>query len=294
MRARAIHYARLVRLPNIFTALADIALGAAVIGFQYAGTSTLFLAMASAALYCSGMVWNDVFDIEQDARERPFRPLPSGQIRLRSAIALAAILMIVGVGIAFGVGWPSGALAAGLAGAILLYDRWLKRTALGPVGMGMCRFLNVLLGLSVTDESTVALGLRLHLASVIGIYVGGITWFAAREAASSRRDSLRGAAIVIAAGLALALPAPIHLEAGTSSVVFPYAFVALAIVVGAPIWRAIERPEPAPVQVAVKTAILGIIGLDAVLATAISGIGGLWILVLLLPAILLGRWLYST
>ena len=155
-----------MRLPNIFTALADIALGAAVIGFQYAGTSTLFLAMASAALYCSGMVWNDVFDIEQDARERPFRPLPSGQIRLRSAIALAAILMIVGVGLAFGVGWPSGALAAGLAGAILLYDRWLKRTALGPVGMGMCRFLNVLLGLSVTDESTVAS--RFATASRVG------------------------------------------------------------------------------------------------------------------------------
>ena len=99
---------------------------------------------------------------------------------------------------------------------------------------------------------------------------------------------------MIAAGLALALAAPMHLEAGTSSVVFPYALVALAIVVGAPDLASDQRPEPAPVQVAVKTAILGIIGLDAVLATAISGIGGLWILVLLLPAILLGRWLYST
>src|SRR6185369_1898289 len=119
--------ARLVRLPNIFTALADIALGAAVIGFEFAGISTLFLALASSCLYCSGMVWNDVFDVEQDARERPFRPLPSGQIRVRSAIALAAILMIAGIGLAFCVGWPSGALAAGLAAAILLYDRWLKR-----------------------------------------------------------------------------------------------------------------------------------------------------------------------
>jgi 4-hydroxybenzoate polyprenyltransferase len=294
MRARAIRYARLVRLPNVFTALADIALGAAVIGFEFAGTSTLILALASACLYCSGMVWNDVFDVEQDARERPFRPIPSGQIPVRSAVALAAILIIMGTGLAFCAGWPSGALAAGLSAAILLYDRWLKRTAFGPVGMGACRFLNVLLGLSIADASTVNLGLRVHLASVVGIYVGGVTWFAAREAAKSRREALRGAAIVIGASLALALAAPLHFESGTASIVFPYALAGLAMVVGTPIWRAIEQPEPAYVQVAVKTAILGIIGLDAVLATAISGIGGLWILVLLIPAIVLGRWLYST
>jgi 4-hydroxybenzoate polyprenyltransferase len=94
--------------------------------------------------------------------------------------------------------------------------------------------------------------------------------------------------------LALALAVPLHFESGTASIVFPYALAALAMVVGIPIWRAIERPEPAYVQAAVKTAILGIIGLDAVLATAISGMGGLWILVLLIPAIALGRWLYST
>ena len=34
---------------------------------------------------------------------------------------------------------------------ILLYDAWLKRTPLGPLAMGACRMLNVLLGMSAVD-----------------------------------------------------------------------------------------------------------------------------------------------
>ena len=43
-----------------------------------------------------------------------------------------------------------------------------------------------------------------------------------------------------------------------------------------------------------KQTVLGIIGLDAVLATAISGTYGLLILLLLPPALWLGRRVYST
>jgi 4-hydroxybenzoate polyprenyltransferase len=44
----------------------------------------------------------------------------------------------------------------------------------------------------------------------------------------------------------------------------------------------------------VKTCILGLIGLDAILAFAVVGWPGLLILLLLPPALLLGRWVYST
>src|SRR5262245_29074995 len=89
-RARA--YAQLIRLPNVFTAAADIVLGA-VAGVEFAGGALpqwwqaklgLLLA-ASACLYSGGMVWNDFFDLKQDKRERPFRPIPSGRIRRRTA-----------------------------------------------------------------------------------------------------------------------------------------------------------------------------------------------------------------
>jgi 4-hydroxybenzoate polyprenyltransferase len=68
-------YAQLVRLPALPTALADICLGALTSGALPDNLLPFFfLLLASACLYCAGMAWNDYFDQEQDARERPFRP----------------------------------------------------------------------------------------------------------------------------------------------------------------------------------------------------------------------------
>ena len=48
------------------------------------------------------------------------------------------------------------------------------------------------------------------------------------------------------------------------------------------------------VQKAVKRCLLGLVALDAVLATAVTGAFGLSILLLILPALYPGRWLYTT
>lgn len=292
--SRALVVARLVRLPNVFTALADIALGAIAGGLQNLSWGNLSLAGASACLYSAGMVWNDLFDLDQDRRERPHRPLPSGQVSLRSAIVLAVSLTVAGCGFALVAGGASFLLASALVGAILLYDGWLKRTPFGPVGMALCRILNVMLGLTLVDFTTLGWPLRIHLASVVAVYVAGVTWFARREAATSQARILRAAAVVIGASLAAALAVPLHVPAGTSSPAFPYLLVVFGITIGLPIRRAIRKSAPETVQKAVKTAILGIIALDAVLATAISGWYGLLILLLLPPALLLGRRVYST
>ena len=58
--------------------------------------------------------------------------------------------------------------------------------------------------------------------------------------------------------------------------------------------RAIANPIPERVQAAVKRTILGLVLLDAILATALAGPIGLAILLLLVPAKILGRWVYST
>jgi len=178
----------------------------------------------------------------------------------------------------------------------LLYDRWLKRFWAGPLGMGSCRFLNVLLGLSLAPQLAWPWGLP--LAMVVGIYVAGVTWFARTEAQMSSRSALAGAAGVMAAGLLLALPAPVVAAefqlTPSTSFIFPYLLVCLAFLIGFPVSKAISRPTAAHVQEAVKRSILGLVILDATLATSLAGIIGLSILVLLLPAIYLGRWIYST
>ena len=162
-----------MRLPNVFTAFADIAMTACVgiavmpsIGEEYVRTIAL-LAAASACLYLAGMVWNDVFDLAEDKRDRPFRPIPSGRIALRTAAILGSILTLAGIALVVVAGAVG--LGIGLACAMLLYDAWLKRTPVGPVAMAACRFLNVMLGLSAIPDELLVDSVRVHIAGVVGI-----------------------------------------------------------------------------------------------------------------------------
>jgi 4-hydroxybenzoate polyprenyltransferase len=298
-------YAQLVRLPNLFTALADILLGALACGaFEETGWwRYVLLLAASACLYSGGMVWNDFFDVDQDRRERPYRPIPSGRVSRSQAGRLGTALLASGLFLATASGFLSGEMNLApatigmlLIAAILSYDAWLKRTPLGPVGMGLCRFLNVLMALALCASA--AWTGRIYLAMVVGIYIVGVTWFARTEARISSRASLVVGAAIMLLGLCLALPLPIVARSLRSepvtSVLFPYLLVALAFLVGIPVMRAQQRPKPELVQAAVKRAIFGLVLLDATLATALAGVAGLAIALLLLPAMYLGRWLYST
>jgi 4-hydroxybenzoate polyprenyltransferase len=297
-------YAQLVRLPNIFTALADICLATlAARALPDYWLPLVFLLFSSACLYCGGMVWNDYFDLEQDRRERPFRPLPSGRVTPAQAARLGALLLAAGVGFAAladvrpeGFRASSFFLALGLVLAILLYDAWLKRTWAGPLGMGLCRMLNVLLGLSVVPEWVGGWGL--YLALLVGLYIVGVTWFARTEASVSNQTALGLAAGVMLGALLLSLGLPVLAQQEpsppNSSVLFPYLLVAFGFIVGLPVYNAVAAPEPKRVQTAVKRCVLGLIALDAIFASALAGTVGLVLLLLLPPAMYLGRWIYST
>ncbi|VTS05443.1 UbiA family prenyltransferase [Tuwongella immobilis] len=305
-------FARLMRIPNVWTAFADIALGAAMIaalvptsGIDHFPWRMLGLMFASGLLYCSGMVWNDIFDLAEDRRDRPFRPLPSGQVRKAVAVRLAMTLMLAGVGLAAIVGigaipetggfQPMPLMLAGaLVVAILLYDRWMKHTPIGPISMGSCRFLNVLFGLSLVLPEQIPWSVRLHVASVIGVYIVGVTWFARTEATQSNRMELLGAVGVMVAAMVLALTIPLQLGPGQSSRWFPYFLATFIILIGGPIRTALQTLQPKPVQQAVKRCILGLVMLDAVLAGLFIGVPGLLILFLLPPALVMGKWVYST
>lgn len=298
-------WARLVRLPNLPTAMADIALAAlATDSLPQRWPGFVLLLLCSSCLYLSGMVWNDFFDVEQDRRERPDRPIPSGQISRRAAGLLASGLMVTGVVLAYLAGSisrdesTSGQLpllfALLLVAAILLYDGWWKRTVLGPVSMGLCRFLNVMLGVSLTG--TLAWPLGPHLALVVGLYIVGVTWFARTEAGTSQQTALVSAAGVMLLSLLLALPVPVHRPVDTASILFPYLLVGLAFWLGWAIWRAVQHPTAENVQSGVKRSLIGLILLDTVLATATAGTFGLILLLLLGPSLYLNRrrWLYAT
>jgi 4-hydroxybenzoate polyprenyltransferase len=304
---RFLPYAQLLRLPNVFTALADILMALfAVMALAPENVrvlSVLCVLIASASLYCSGMIWNDYFDLEQDRKERPQRPLPAGVITMKQAARLGLLLM--GVGFAFavladlradGFRYHSTLLAFLLIGGILLYDGALKATWAGPVVMGLCRFLNVLLGLSVTGATPYMWGWALAL--IIGLYIVGLTWFARTEARQSNPTALILGASIMLGALALALSLPTLVQeshpAHRPPFVFPYLLVGFALYLCAAVIPAIQRPLPKLVQPAVKRAILGLIFLDAILATALAGYLGLMLVILYVPSYFLGRLVYST
>ena len=196
-------YIRLFRLPNVFTALADV-----LMGYLFTHDSldppqfSLALLLSSGLIYSAGMALNDVADVEVDRAER----VPRGRCRReisRSAgpgcwglemlfVGTAAL----GAGVSFMIGRAAAqfdpraaGVAVGLAALVLLYNFVLKKTPLGPVAMGGCRFLNVLLGMSaaghlsdgnyVLDHWTAA---NYLVAGGIGLYIVGVSWFARSEA----------------------------------------------------------------------------------------------------------------
>lgn len=300
MTPKPLAVAQLLRLPNAFTAVADIALGALAAGALFAAPGAVaLLSLASACLYLSGMGFNDYFDRAADARTQPFRPIPGGRVSASFARGLSAALMLAGLllALAASVASPSppgqpppAAVAITLAGLITLYDAWLKHTPLGPAAMGGCRALNVGLGLSAgSPDATLACALVL----VVGVYIAGVTLFArTEEAQSDRRQLWLALAAVGVAGLGAAL-LPLA-DPGVTFRIYPYLLAAWAAWVAGPAARALADPSPRSVQRAVKRLIFGLVPLDAVLAAGTGGAAGLAILLLLVPAALLGRRVYST
>ena len=143
-------YLQLVRLPNVCTAAADSLAGWLLVRGSLAEPRRwLPLVGASMAIYAAGIALNDLFDYELDAAERPERPLPSGQVSRRFAAGLGGGLLGLGLVLAgLSNSLISLIVAALLVGCVVAYDVGVKRSALGPVLMGACRGLNVLLGMS--------------------------------------------------------------------------------------------------------------------------------------------------
>jgi 4-hydroxybenzoate polyprenyltransferase len=308
-------YLELVRLPNVFTALADVAMGFFVTQLSplqrgegldpAAVTRLILLASTSACLYSAGMALNDLFDVEVDRAERPERPLPSGRVSESGARGLGFGLLASGVFIAAILSiteqrYRPALTAAFLAAAVFAYDWRIKRTPMGPVGMGLCRFLNVLLGMSLSPAPWATW--NYVIAGGIGIYIVGVTWFARTEARSSNRWSLLLATLVGAGGVVMLALFPQVAEADELTAAVrddPRRWNMLWGLLGLLIaWRciwAIVDPRPLLVQRAVRQCIFSLIMLDAVVTFAVAGlVPAILIMLLLLPTMFLGQFIYST
>ncbi|OQR64611.1 hypothetical protein B6E66_07870 [Streptomyces maremycinicus] len=145
-------WAELLRVSALFTVPGDVLAGAAASG-RRPGAATALAVGASLCLYEAGMALNDWADRDEDAVERPHRPVPSGRIAPGQALAAAAALTGAGVGLGFAAGRPAAWCATALAGTVWAYDLRLKHTKAGPAAMAAARGLDLLLGAVATAGS---------------------------------------------------------------------------------------------------------------------------------------------
>lgn len=116
----------LVRPLNALIAGASVGVGAACLPGPYPLQTVLLGALAMAALSGGGNAENDVIDIEVDRRNRPRRPVASGAVSPAQALTLAYALYAFAIGMAAWVSPAHGALAAGMALLLIVYNRSLK------------------------------------------------------------------------------------------------------------------------------------------------------------------------
>jgi 4-hydroxybenzoate polyprenyltransferase len=278
-------WVELVRLPAVFSAWSNILAAhlIATTGSPHWRLLALQLAITTS-LYWAGMVLNDCFDLNNDRIERPERPLPSGRIAPRAAWTVGFGLLLAGVTLG-GVAGPHPFLISMLlALAIVGYDAWFKNGLLGPAAMGLCRWLNWLLGLSVG----LLLVPELLLALPVFLYTLSVTLLSRAETVSGNRLAVRHAAIAL--GVTLAAIVGLYLVGLLTD---PYA-LALTVVAGALLIRRLLRlmddPPAARVRASVGLMLLCMIPLDALLLAGDGQrLAALGLLLLLLPGWILAR-----
>jgi 4-hydroxybenzoate polyprenyltransferase len=173
-----------------------------------------------------------------------------------------------------------------LVATIVLYDVILKATPVAPVVMGLCRAMNLILGMSAAPMLWT--NTTLFPTALMWLYITSVTLFARSETRTGGHRRLGfGAAGVCAAvgglvGLLWILPEA-RLE---------YLFLVgvLLGLLGYRGYRAVTNAQPTPVQRAVKTFVLSLILFDTCIAAAARGpVTALIVAVMLLPGIALGR-----
>lgn len=258
---------KLGRISNLPTVWTNTLVGVTLAGGSVRDPRMPILLVAMSLFYTGGMYLNDAFDREFDARSRPERPIPAGQISAHAVFtsgfamlgAALALLVMAGYGVPGGTGWQAPAAGALLAAAIVLYNWNHKANPFSPVVMGVCRmliYLTAALAFADTIDS------KLLLASVVLLsYLIGLTYTAKREHLNELGSVWPLTALVVPViyGAILAMEVP---------AVWPFLLMLAAWILYA--LRLLHRRAKGDVPRAVVSLIAGISLLDALILAGAS------------------------
>lgn len=291
----------LIRPANVVTAFADI-----LAGFFIAGGVILYsdgnlniqpdglfwLLLSTFGLYGGGITFNDVFDAELDAIERPERAIPSGRITRSGASLFGSVLLILGISFAFLVNITAGLISIGITACALIYNVKAKHSDFfGPLCMGSCRGGNLLLGCSIIPSVLVQVW---FLALIPVVYIGSITLVSQGEVHGGKKlygyfaAGLIFFVVLSFFGLSF-LFADYHL---VTELPFILLFAALVI---PPFLSAASTPEPLAIRKAVKRGVISLVLINTIFAAGFAGfLSGLVVLLFFFLAILISRYFRVT
>ena len=237
-----------------------------------------FIVAATIGLYGGGIVFNDVFDAALDKIERPERPIPSGAVPLFEAITLGIAFLALGVLEGFLAGVVSGLIALAIAAFALLYNRFSKHHAFwGPLNMGLCRGLNLLLGISIIPAM---LQQWYFLGIVPVLYIFSITMISQGEVHGGNRNKL----YIAAALYLLVMLAILYCSSRNGNIAITFLFLALfAWMIFNPLFLAIQNPVGKNIGKAVKAGVISLILMDAAWAAGFNALYAAVLIACLLP-----------
>lgn len=287
-------FARLARPANLPTAAADILAGAAI-GNYFAPTASFnflmdnpqklfLLVLSSVCLYAGGVVFNDVFDAKLDAIERPERAIPSGLIPSLQAVVWGVFLILSGIVLAFNVYLLSGIVSLLLVAAIFAYDAYLKQNSFfGPLSMGVCRGLNLILGISIVGAL-----IWWWIAIIPVLYIFAITLISRGEVHGNNKNHIIWAGVLYTIVIAL-ITFTIATQTYNLMLAFPFLLL-FTFLVFSPLVKAYKINSPEHIKKAVISGVLSLVVMDACWTVGFSSwYIGLGVLLLLPLSILLSK-----
>lgn len=178
---------KLGRVSNLPTVWTNVFAGVALAGAATADVRLAILLVSLSLFYVGGMFLNDAFDSAFDAKARPERPIPSGQVSAVQVYIVGGGMLVVGVGLLAWTGygiepftqWRPMLAGIALAAAITFYNWHHKDNPLSPLVMGVCRLL-VYVAAAFAVTSVLPQPVMIA-ATVLLCYLIGLTYTAKQE-----------------------------------------------------------------------------------------------------------------
>ncbi|MCH9697071.1 MAG: UbiA family prenyltransferase [Gammaproteobacteria bacterium] len=282
--AQIISWLQLIRLPAGFSVVSNILVAHTLATQGEIHWQTLALTLfASLCLYYGGMVLNDCFDYSEDCRLRPQRPLPAQHIELRTAWVSGYLLLALGCLSSALIHQRAFIIACVLALLIVIYDSNRLPVWLRAINMGLCRYVNWIMGLAIMPLSVSSMILPIPVLC----YVVALTRLSQVETTQAPRTRVNEVITLLVLSL-LILLSMVNMTVLTVIVLLVLAGYYLRLML-----TLIKPHTPEQVQYTVGKLVLGLIPLDA----AIGFVFGYWglscIVLLLIPLpTLIARKLY--